>query len=125
MTRIESARPGPAWLSSIESPARLSEPSTSTLLPVRRLLPPPVSASSAVLDTPVCVWALTMKSTNENSSQPPTATATHFATRFPVIGPAVGRARAEASRDPGWLRWRRASSPEVSGSLRARPGRDL
>ena len=34
MTRIESARPGPAWLWSIESPVRLSEPSTSTLLPV-------------------------------------------------------------------------------------------
>ena len=103
MTRIESARPGPAWVWSIESPARLSEPSTSTLLPVARLLAPPVSASSAVLDTPVWVWALTMKITNDRSSQPPTASATHFATRLPVIGSRSEGCPGRLSR-PGRLR---------------------
>ena len=66
---IESARPGPPWVSSIESPLRSSEPSTRIVAPLKRL-PLPFSASSASEDTPPSSWALTKNSTSESRIQP-------------------------------------------------------
>ena len=54
------------------------------MLPVRSV-PPPESARSALSETPSWVWALTRKSTRENSSHPTTARAIHLSTRPGVM----------------------------------------
>ena len=74
---IVSAREGPCWDSSMDSPVRASEPSTRIVLPESRL-PSLDSARSALSDTPSWVWALTRNSTSDRSSQPTTASTIHL-----------------------------------------------
>ena len=80
---IVSAREGPCWDSSIESPVRASDPSTRIVLPESRL-PSLDSARFALSDTPSSVWALTRNSTSDRSSQP------HDREHDPLDDPARG-----------------------------------
>jgi hypothetical protein len=117
---IESAREGPVCDSSIDSPVRLSEPSTRIVLPPS-MLPPLDSARSASGDTPSWIWALIMNRTSDSSSQPAIASATHLSTRPGVIGL---RSRSRSGSRPVTRLSRRLSAsrslPRDSGRLRAR-----
>ena len=102
---IESARAGPDWLSSIESPPRASEPSTRIVLPVSSE-PLPSSACLASSGIPSWVWALIMNSTSDSSSQPAIASRTHLTTRPTVIWPG---SRGSRGRPSLWRERRRLS----------------
>ena len=119
---IVSERPGPACVSSIESPLRTSEPSTRMLLPLNRL-PLLESARSVAGDTPGRVCALIRKRTSERSSQLPIAMATHLTTRPMVMSRAprgaLGPSPSSRCRES---RFRSASRspPPARGLRRAR-----
>lgn len=91
-----SARPpSPAVVSAF--PGRSSEPITRTVLPVRRV-PPGDSASSALSETPLVVWALMKNSTADRITQPTITARTPVITLRRVLQPRLAGSRRRPSR---------------------------